>query len=138
LEKEKPSILGMIRRGGQVVLRMLPNDKQATIKPIITGVVALGSLLYTDKYHIYARIAASRRKSCRTISASSSSFTTSVKEASTYSAPLIGALVRSCRITTPKHRMSHSGMRKGRVFFSEEKNQKTFVSPQAERYWPWP
>jgi len=49
LEKEKPPILCMIQRGGQVVLRMLPNVKQATIRPIITGVVALGSLLYTDE-----------------------------------------------------------------------------------------
>jgi hypothetical protein len=29
-------ILGLIQRDGQVVLRMLPNVKQKTIKPIIT------------------------------------------------------------------------------------------------------
>ncbi len=48
----------MIQRGGQVVLRMLPNVQQATIQPIIKGVVALGSLLYTDEYDIYARLPA--------------------------------------------------------------------------------
>jgi len=37
---------------------MLPNVKQATTKPIITGVLALGSLLYTDEYDIYVRLPA--------------------------------------------------------------------------------
>jgi len=35
LEKDKPPILGLIQRGGQVVLRMLANVQQATIKPVI-------------------------------------------------------------------------------------------------------
>jgi len=35
LEKEKPPILGMIQRGGQVILKMLANVQQTTIKPII-------------------------------------------------------------------------------------------------------
>jgi hypothetical protein len=30
------------------------------------------------------------------------------------------------------------GIRKARMFFSEEKNQKTFVSALAEGYRPWP
>ena len=34
LEKEKPPVFGMIQRNGQVVIRMLPNVKQATIKPL--------------------------------------------------------------------------------------------------------
>ncbi len=37
LEKDKPPILGLIQRGGQVVLRMLANVQQRTIKPIIDG-----------------------------------------------------------------------------------------------------
>ena len=46
----------MIQRDGQVVLRMLPNVKQKTIKPIITTVVVKGTMIYTDEYNIYARL----------------------------------------------------------------------------------
>jgi transposase len=56
LEKEKPPILGMIQRGGEVVLRMLPNVQQVTIRPIIERTVGGGSLVYTDEYDIYARL----------------------------------------------------------------------------------
>jgi len=58
LEKDKPPILGLIQRGGQVVLRMLANVQQATIKPIITAAVAPGTLVHTDEYSIYARLPA--------------------------------------------------------------------------------
>jgi len=34
---------------------MLPNLRQATIKPIITQAVAPGTLLHTDEYDIYAK-----------------------------------------------------------------------------------
>ena len=56
LEKEKPPILGMIQRGGQVVLKMLANVQQTTIKPIIEAGVAKGALIHTDEYDIYARV----------------------------------------------------------------------------------
>jgi transposase len=56
LEKDKPPILGLIQRGGQVVLQMLANVQQATIKPIITDAVAPGTLIQTDEYDIYARL----------------------------------------------------------------------------------
>ncbi|WP_211099491.1 IS1595 family transposase [Skermanella aerolata] len=56
LEKEKPPILGLIQRGGEVVLQMLPNVQQATIQPIITKTISSGSLVYTDEYDIYARL----------------------------------------------------------------------------------
>jgi hypothetical protein len=76
LEKDKPPILGeagprfrqaqlggmarrgLIQRGGQVVLYMLPNVQQTTIKPIISYTVALGTLIHTDEYDIYARLPA--------------------------------------------------------------------------------
>jgi transposase len=48
----------MIQRGGQVVLHMLANVKQTTIKPIIEASVARGSLIYTDEYEIYGRLPA--------------------------------------------------------------------------------
>jgi transposase len=56
LEKEKPPILGLIQRDGQVVLRMLPNVKQKTIKPIIEAMVVKGTMIDTDEYSIYARL----------------------------------------------------------------------------------
>lgn len=58
MEKDKPPILGLIQRGGQVVLHMLPNVRQATIKPIIADTVAPGTLIHTDEYDIYARLPA--------------------------------------------------------------------------------
>ena len=42
LEKEKPPVFGMIQRGGQVVINMLANVKQKTIKPFIKETIALG------------------------------------------------------------------------------------------------
>jgi len=56
LEKDKPPILGLIQRGGQVVLRMLANVQQRTIQSVITVAVAPGTLVHTDEYAIYARL----------------------------------------------------------------------------------
>jgi transposase-like protein len=56
LDKEKPPILGMVQRSGELILKMLPNVKQTTIKPIITACVAQGTLIYTDEYTIYGRL----------------------------------------------------------------------------------
>ena len=43
----------MIQQGGAVVMRMLDNVQQVTIKPLIAATVALGSQIYTDEYSIY-------------------------------------------------------------------------------------
>src|SRR4051795_4476541 len=56
LAKDEPPVLGLIRRGGQVVLRMLANVQQKTIEPIIGATVARNTLVYTDEYDIYARL----------------------------------------------------------------------------------
>lgn len=56
LDKDKPPILGMIQRSGDVVIRMLANVKQTTIKPLILETVAAGALVYTDEYNIYSRL----------------------------------------------------------------------------------
>jgi transposase-like protein len=56
LEKEKPPVFGMIQRGGEVVIQMLSNVRQATIKPLIKATVAEGSLVFTDEYNIYGRL----------------------------------------------------------------------------------
>jgi len=58
LEKEKPPVFVMIERGGQVVIKMLPDVKQQTIKPIITETITLGTKVMTDEYDIYAKLRA--------------------------------------------------------------------------------
>ena len=58
LAKHKPLIRGLIQRGGEVALRMLANVRAATIKPVITGAVAEGTLVLTDEYNVYARLPA--------------------------------------------------------------------------------
>src|SRR4051812_3910366 len=58
LAKDKPPILGLIQRGGQVVLHMLANVQQTTIKPIIKAAVGKDTLVHTDEYSVYARLQA--------------------------------------------------------------------------------
>src|SRR3954454_22447803 len=56
LEKEKPAVLGLLQRGGEVVVRMLANVRQATIRPVIGASVAAGALVHTDEYGVYGRL----------------------------------------------------------------------------------
>ncbi len=58
MEEDEPPILGLVQRGGQVVLRMLARVQQATVKPVITAAVAPDTLVHTDEYSIYARLPA--------------------------------------------------------------------------------
>jgi transposase-like protein len=53
LANEKPPIFGMIQRSGEVVIRMLENGQQETIKPLILKSVVAGAHVYTDEYIIY-------------------------------------------------------------------------------------
>jgi transposase len=46
----------MVQRGGQVVIRMLADVKQASIGPLIKRTIAPGSVVYTDEYDSYARL----------------------------------------------------------------------------------
>ena len=39
-----------------MVVRMLANVQQATIRPVIEAMVVNGALVYTDEYDIYARL----------------------------------------------------------------------------------
>ena len=55
---DKPPVLGLIQRGGQMVLHMLANVRAATIKPVITAAVAAGARVHTDEYCIGARLPA--------------------------------------------------------------------------------
>ena len=56
LEKEKPPVFGMLQRGGEVVIKMLPPVQQQTIKPIISKTIAPGTQVMTDEYDIYAKL----------------------------------------------------------------------------------
>jgi transposase len=56
LAEDKPPILGLLQRTGEVVIRMLPNVQQVTIQPVLTQVIQPGSLVYTDEYDIYTRL----------------------------------------------------------------------------------
>ena len=46
----------MIQRGGEVVIRMLENVQQRTIKPLILATIAPGTCIDTDAYDIYRRL----------------------------------------------------------------------------------
>ncbi len=46
----------MIQRGGAVVVRMLDNVQQATIRPLIERFIAPGTRVHTDEYDIYRRL----------------------------------------------------------------------------------
>lgn len=58
LEAEKPPILGLLERGGRVVLKMLANVQQKTIKPLFEKFVKAGSMVNSDEYVIYDRLEA--------------------------------------------------------------------------------
>jgi transposase len=45
---EKPPILGMLQRNGEVVIAMLPNVQRATIELLIQQTIQIGSRVYTD------------------------------------------------------------------------------------------
>jgi transposase-like protein len=51
-------MLPLIQRGGQVVMQMLANVRQRTIRPIIEARVAEGARVHTDAYDIHARLEA--------------------------------------------------------------------------------
>ena len=57
-ETDKPPVLGILQRTGEVVIRMLDNVRQATIEPILRAVIQPGALVYTDEYDIYCRLPA--------------------------------------------------------------------------------
>ena len=52
---QRPPVLRMMQRGGQVVLNPLANVKQKTSKPFIKDTIVPDTLVYTDEGSIYAR-----------------------------------------------------------------------------------
>ena len=55
-EKARPPVLGMIQRGGPVVINLRAKVKQKTIEPFIKDTLVPDTLVYTDEYSIYARL----------------------------------------------------------------------------------
>jgi transposase len=49
-------VFGMVERGGAVVIRMLENVRQKTIRPLIETFIAPGTRVHTDEYDIYSRL----------------------------------------------------------------------------------
>jgi transposase len=49
-------VLGLLQRGGEVIVRMLANVQQAAIRPVIEASVAPGALVHTDEYDVHARL----------------------------------------------------------------------------------
>ena len=49
-------MLGVIQRGGEVVIRMLENVQQATIRPLLRARITPGTRVYTDEYDSYHRL----------------------------------------------------------------------------------
>ena len=48
----------MIQRGGDVVIKMLPNVQPQTSKPILTATISPGTKVMTDEDDIYAKLPA--------------------------------------------------------------------------------
>lgn len=53
---EKPPVFGMIQRSGEVLIRMMANVQQTSIRPLISASVEPGTQIYTDEYAIYSRL----------------------------------------------------------------------------------
>ncbi|MBK8562852.1 MAG: transposase [Saprospiraceae bacterium] len=52
-QDDKVPVLGMIQRGGSVIIRALDNVQRKTIEPIIRQKVRQGAKVFTDEYNIY-------------------------------------------------------------------------------------
>lgn len=52
-QDDKVPVLGMIQRGGSVIIRALDNVQRKTIEPIIRQKVRPGAKVFTDEYSIY-------------------------------------------------------------------------------------
>jgi transposase len=55
--EEKTPVLGMVERGGRVIAKVTPNVKAETVFPIIEEKVMPKSIVFTDEYSIYDRLA---------------------------------------------------------------------------------
>jgi transposase-like protein len=51
--ENKTIVLGMVERNGNVVTKVVPDQKRATLIPAVMDTVQLGSMIYTDALHSY-------------------------------------------------------------------------------------
>lgn len=58
LQTEKPPVLGLLQRGGRVIIEMLTNVQQKTIQPLFERWVKPNTIINTDEYVIYDRLEA--------------------------------------------------------------------------------
>lgn len=56
MKNDKPPVLGFIERKGRLVIRLLDNVQQKTIKPLFEEVVQKQTLIHTDEYSIYSKL----------------------------------------------------------------------------------
>jgi len=56
--ENKTIVLGMVERGGDIVTRIVPNQKAATLMPAVTEMVEAGATVYTDNLHSYHSLSA--------------------------------------------------------------------------------
>jgi transposase len=56
LATKKPPSLGLIERGGGILIRLVENVQRTTTKPSIEAAIAPGTCIYTDEDAIYGRM----------------------------------------------------------------------------------
>jgi transposase-like protein len=54
--KGKSTVFGMVERGGDVITRVVPDAKKATLSPIITENVQQGSTISSDEWAAYKQL----------------------------------------------------------------------------------
>ena len=52
--KDKAAVLGIVQRGGRVIVKAVPNAQAATIRPIMRSHVAIGATIYSDEAKVYS------------------------------------------------------------------------------------
>jgi transposase len=66
-EKYRPTIIGMVERGGRVRARIIPNRTKGALRTAVTSHVLPDSMLFTDELHAYKAIAADNYQGHRRI-----------------------------------------------------------------------
>ena len=54
---DKTPVFGMVERGGRVVARVTPDTRERTIMPIVAERVLPETIVYTDQYAVYDKVA---------------------------------------------------------------------------------
>src|SRR5947209_6406739 len=53
---DKTPVLGILERGGYLILVVVPDTKLRTLEPIINAHVKVGSTIYTDELYRYSKL----------------------------------------------------------------------------------